>query len=295
MAHFAQLYETNTVKQVIVVHNNELLDENGNESEQKGIDFCVAHYGGTWIQTSYNGTIRKNYAGIGFIYDPILDGFILPKPYPSWVLNENTCQWEHPIEYPTDGKTYSWNETTVNWVEVDPNYADDWYFSMGANEFFNRNIIEFAGKPNLRFLEIGSWTGSSAIEQIKNVLTGENSTITCVDIWDNPTLEASFDERTTPYADKITKIKSDSKIWLEQNQDQRFDFIYIDGDHSASGIEADTRLSWPMLKVGGVMALDDVLLNDETVEANKAFIESVKDKSTIIENGYQVWLRNTTV
>ena len=98
MAHFAELDENNTVKQVIVVHNNELLDENGNESEQKGIDFCIAHYGGTWIQTSYNGTIRKNYAGIGMIYDPIRNAFILPKPYDSWVLNEDTCQWEEPTE-----------------------------------------------------------------------------------------------------------------------------------------------------------------------------------------------------
>ena len=78
MAHFAELDDKNIVTRVIVVHNNELLDENGNESEQKGIDFCVAHYGGTWIQTSYNGNFRKNYAGIGYTYDPVLDEFIAP-------------------------------------------------------------------------------------------------------------------------------------------------------------------------------------------------------------------------
>jgi hypothetical protein len=75
MAHFAELDETNTVKQVIVVHNNELLDENGIESEQKGIDFCVNLFGGKWIQTSYNSNFRGRYAGIGMIYDPVNDEF----------------------------------------------------------------------------------------------------------------------------------------------------------------------------------------------------------------------------
>ena len=118
MAHFAELDENNVVKQIIVVHNNELLDENGNESEQKGIDFCVNLLGGTWIQTSYNGTIRKNYAGIGYLYDPIRNAFISPKPYESWILNEETCQWETPIAYPIDGKDYLWNEETVSWIEI---------------------------------------------------------------------------------------------------------------------------------------------------------------------------------
>ena len=75
MAHFAELDETNTVKQVIVVHNNELVDENGIESEQKGIDFCVNLFGGKWIQTSYNSNFRGTYAGTGMIYDPVNDVF----------------------------------------------------------------------------------------------------------------------------------------------------------------------------------------------------------------------------
>ena len=79
MAHFAEIDENNIVTRVIVVHNNELLDENYNESEQKGVDFCVAHYGGTWIQTSYNATIRGKYAGISDIYDPVTDLFIAPE------------------------------------------------------------------------------------------------------------------------------------------------------------------------------------------------------------------------
>lgn len=78
MAHFAELDENNVVKQVIVVHNNELIDDNGTESEQKGIDFCFNLLGGTWIQTSFNATIRGKYAGIGDIYDPINDVFVSP-------------------------------------------------------------------------------------------------------------------------------------------------------------------------------------------------------------------------
>jgi len=117
MAHFAELDETNTVKQVIVVHNNELLVD-GIESETKGIEFCQSLFGDNWIQTSYNATIRKNYAGTGMIYNSVRDAFIPPKPFESWVLNEDTCQWETPLAYPTDGKEYIWDEPTINWIEV---------------------------------------------------------------------------------------------------------------------------------------------------------------------------------
>lgn len=97
MAHFAELDENNVVKQVIVVHNNELLDEYGNESESKGIIFCQSLFSGNWVQTSYNATMRKNYASIGFTYDPIRDAFIPPKPncHPdNLTLDKNTCLWE---------------------------------------------------------------------------------------------------------------------------------------------------------------------------------------------------------
>jgi hypothetical protein len=95
MAHFAELDQNNTVLRVIVVHNNELLDGEENESEQLGIDFCVAHYGGRWIQTSYNGNFRVNFAGSGCTYDPIRDAFIAAKPAEGpYVLNEETLLWE---------------------------------------------------------------------------------------------------------------------------------------------------------------------------------------------------------
>lgn len=117
MAHFAKLDSNNVVTEVIVVHNNELLD-NGVESEAKGIAFCQSLFGGNWKQTSYNGNMRKNFAGIGYTYDAGLDAFISPKPYNSWVLNNTTCVWEAPVPMPTDGKHYVWNENVVNWVEA---------------------------------------------------------------------------------------------------------------------------------------------------------------------------------
>jgi hypothetical protein len=117
MAHFARL-ENNIVTQVIVVANQDILDENGQESEQKGIDFCSNLLGGTWKQTSYNGNIRKNYAGIGYTYDEGRDAFIAPKPYNSWLLDETKAQWKAPVDMPSDDKRYTWNEATTSWVEV---------------------------------------------------------------------------------------------------------------------------------------------------------------------------------
>ena len=118
MAHFAQLDENNKVLQVIVVANEELM-ENGVESEHKGIAFCKTLLGAdtNWVQTSYNATIRKNYAGIDFTYDPIADYFFAPSPYPSWVLNAD-AQWEAPVAIPTDSLEnfyYTWNEDSQEW------------------------------------------------------------------------------------------------------------------------------------------------------------------------------------
>lgn len=119
MAHFAEIGLNNVVQRVIVVNNNELLDENNVESEQKGADFCRNLFGGTWIQTSYNGTFRKNFAGAGFTYDSQRDAFISPKPFDSWVLNEDTCQWEAPTPMPEEGGPYGWDESSQTWVAAE--------------------------------------------------------------------------------------------------------------------------------------------------------------------------------
>lgn len=119
MAHFAKLNENNIVIDVNSVHNNELLDENGNESEAKGIAFLVAWSGGytNWKQTSYNATFRKNYAGIGYTYQADIDAFVPPKPYASWTLDAN-AQWQAPVAMPTDGAMYSWDEATTSWIKI---------------------------------------------------------------------------------------------------------------------------------------------------------------------------------
>lgn len=118
MSHFAEIGLNNIVLRVIVVHNNDCLDENGHESEAVGAEFCRNLFGGTWVQTSYNGNIRKNYAAAGFTYDLGRDAFVPPKPFDSWLLNETTCLWDAPTAIPTDGKVYQWDEATTAWVEV---------------------------------------------------------------------------------------------------------------------------------------------------------------------------------
>ena len=120
MAHFARLDDTNTVTEVIVVNNFELLDESGNESEQKGIDFCKSLFGGNWIQTSYNGNIRKNFASTGYLYDLIKDAFIPLKPFPSWVLDEDICVWKAPIPRPDASIFWVWDEENIQWIELPP-------------------------------------------------------------------------------------------------------------------------------------------------------------------------------
>jgi hypothetical protein len=114
MAHFAKI-ENGVVTQVIVVDNKDCADATGVEKESIGVAFCERLFGGNWKQTSYNGNIRKNYAGIGYSYDAGRDAFIPPKPYNSWVLNEDTCLWDAPVAMPQDDKKYSWDEATTSW------------------------------------------------------------------------------------------------------------------------------------------------------------------------------------
>lgn len=128
MAHWAELDENNVVTRVLVGDNN---DPAGDE----GYQWLLDNLGGTWVKTSYNAVggkrrnpetgevteeagFRKNYAGIGYTFDAGRDAFIPPKPFNSWVLNEDTCLWDAPTPYPADGKMYRWDEDTTAWVEV---------------------------------------------------------------------------------------------------------------------------------------------------------------------------------
>jgi hypothetical protein len=121
MAHFAEINDNNIVTKVIVVHNNELL-LGDTESEQKGIDFCESLFGHrNWVQTSYNGNIRYNFAGIGYTWDSENDAFYAPQPFPSWSLDENFI-WQSPVPYPEDAtpeKIYEWDEDNLAWKLVE--------------------------------------------------------------------------------------------------------------------------------------------------------------------------------
>ena len=106
MSHFAEINSDSIVQRVIVAEQDFI------NSGSVGDSF-------NWVQTSYNGNFRKNYAGTGYTYDKSKDAFIAPKPYPSWVLVEATCQWKAPTDMPSDGKRYTWNESTTAWDEVE--------------------------------------------------------------------------------------------------------------------------------------------------------------------------------
>ena len=132
MAHFAKLDENNIVTEVIVVSNEDITDPfTGQEDEILGIAFCKKLLGGKWVQTSYNGSIRKRYAGIGYSYNASLDAFVAPKPFASWVLNNETADWESPVGPApalTEAETtalsrYEWDEENAQWKLVTPEPA----------------------------------------------------------------------------------------------------------------------------------------------------------------------------
>jgi hypothetical protein len=122
MAYFAKLGTGNIIEKVISINNSVITDSNGVEQEQLGVDFINKLYNtrDVWKQTSYNRNFRKNYAGIGYQYDQQRDAFIAPKPFKSWILNEDNCLWNAPVAYPQDENKYTWNESTLTWdiVEV---------------------------------------------------------------------------------------------------------------------------------------------------------------------------------
>ena len=132
MAHFAQLDENNVVTQVIVVDNKDITDPfTGQEDEILGIAFCKKLLGGKWVQTSYNSSIRKRYAGVGYSFNAGLDAFVAPKPFESWVLNNETADWESPVGPAPElteaeveaGSRYQWDEENGEWDLVTPEPA----------------------------------------------------------------------------------------------------------------------------------------------------------------------------
>lgn len=118
MAHFAEIDQNNTVIRVVVVDNRDTSDANGVEREHIGAAHLEKILGGTWKQTSYNNSFRKRYAGVGYSYDARRDAFIPPRPYESWLLDENTCDWQAPVPCPDDGQRYQWDEQNLQWSVI---------------------------------------------------------------------------------------------------------------------------------------------------------------------------------
>ena len=127
MAHWAEIDSTGLVlrvvyykEKVIDLKQKEIAEQFGytyvfEDEPDEGYGWVTETFGGTWVQTSYNKTIRKNFAGIGYRYDETLDAFIPPQPFLSWTLDTETCAWSAPVPYPTDGLTYQWDEPTLEW------------------------------------------------------------------------------------------------------------------------------------------------------------------------------------
>jgi hypothetical protein len=116
MAHFAELDENDIVIRIIVVDNKDILDLDGKENEGVGIAYCHNLLGGKWIQTSYNGNFRKNYAGTGYYFDITRNAFIPPKPFSKWILNEETCRWEAPFSQPDEVQPWYWDDELGQWI-----------------------------------------------------------------------------------------------------------------------------------------------------------------------------------
>lgn len=172
MAHYAVLDENNIVTQVLYVHNSTILDENGNESEELGIECCKVGLNdpnARLVRTSYNGNIRVRYAGIGYSYDEELDAFIPSKPYDSWVLNQEDLVWEPPVPRPTDapeGSYYQWDEETISWVLKEVEIIQPPSIIISLEDFRSKLTLE--EKMLWDNPETGTLSQKAAITTVKN-------------------------------------------------------------------------------------------------------------------------------
>ena len=187
-----------------------------------------------------------------------------------------------------------------------PNKYPNW-FKITAEENFKSQLMPLAGKFGLRFLQIGAFTGNASVWLVDNILTQRNSVLEDVDTWSGSDeqehkemdwldVERTYDSRIA-FRPNIIKYKMDSKEFLRSIEKVTFDFIYIDGDHTAEGVLQDAVLGWRLLKPGGIMAFDDYLWEDPRgIEfqpgwAIDTFVGAVKDESEILVSNSQVWLR----
>ena len=191
-------------------------------------------------------------------------------------------------------------------VKVMPTKYPNW-FEMTAKENFESQLLPLAGKFNLRFLQIGAFTGDATVWLVDNILTQSNSVLEDVDIWtgsdeqehkdmDWVDVERVYDSRIA-FRPNVIKYKMTSTEYLKSLEEPTFDFIYIDGDHTAEGVLKDAVLAWRLLKPGGIIAFDDYLWEDPRGIAYQpkwsidTFVAIVKDNSEILISNSQVWLK----
>ena len=181
------------------------------------------------------------------------------------------------------------------------------WFEMTAKGYFKEQLTGFADKPGLRFLQIGVFTGDASVWLMENILTQKDSVLEDVDTWagsdeaehndmDFSDVEKTYDEKVASYKN-IIKYKTDSTSYLKSLEVPTFDFIYIDGDHTAEGVLRDAVLSWRLLNPGGIIAFDDYTWIDPRGIAYQpkwsidTFVTIVKEDSEILTVNSQVWLK----
>jgi predicted O-methyltransferase YrrM len=184
------------------------------------------------------------------------------------------------------------------------------WFEVTAENNFKNYLLPYAGKSNLNFLQVGAFTGDASRWLLNNVLTGEGSKLTDVDTWrgssepshkdmDWSAVEELYDDRIKKYEDKVVKIKSDSVEFLRTQPFFSYDFIYIDGDHTALGAFADAVGSWPLLKPMGIMAFDDytwtssISPEHEPKKGIDMFLKVAEGSYNLIIKNSQLWVRST--
>jgi predicted O-methyltransferase YrrM len=182
-----------------------------------------------------------------------------------------------------------------------------WFYDNATVQDFENGLAEFKGKKNLKFLQIGVFTGNASVWLLENILTDPSSLLVDIDPWcGNLPHESSYDwadiqeaykEQTASHSKKLQSHKAFSGDWLKANREVKYDFIYIDGDHLPESVTLDADLSWDLLKSGGIMAFDDYEWEHPDVTDNNpkpaidAWLEKHKNEIEIFRKGWQIWIR----
>lgn len=276
--------------------------QNNYESSRDDIDdqdICKAYQ--VWSLASY--VVSKN--GAIKALDKLKSGFHEPV---DWFIFNRNNQFNVYTVKPESNCFCDllYLKTTIQDEEVEqyPNW-----FAMVAEPYFAKCLNELSGKPNLKFLQIGTYTGDASVWLMDNILTDQSSYLYDVDTWEGSdegihhsfnwnSVEETYDKKVSKYTN-IHKHKTTSLSFIgDENKEQSYDFIYIDGDHTEDAVYKDAVASWDIIKVGGIIAFDDYMWTHESGipelspgPAIDRFLEEHKDEIDIIEHGYQVWIK----